>query len=152
MNVPGTYSVQVLKTPANCQRGGDSGAELSLSLWSWCVFMLQPRPREDSSYRTFREIEHPSSWRSFYAAIFEVDGSVCDMTKAVWSSGFSPLVISLLSGNVRVPAHFERGNASFSRCRLPWITSTLKMLLLLLLLWEGVGTLLYTIINILYTA
>lgn len=114
-------------TTVNCQWEGERGAELSLSLGYWDVFMLQLRPREDSSYRTFHETVHPSIRRSYYAESFEVVGSLRDTAKAVWSSSFFPRVIPLLSGNVRVPAHLNTETPHWAVCHLPWITSTLKM-------------------------
>ncbi len=134
VNVPGTYSVQVLKTPAcvlvphYCKlSGGERGAELSLSLWYWDVFMLQLRPREDSSDRTFRETVHPSFWRSYYTVSFEVVASLCDAAKAVWSSSFFLGLFHSIVEIFRVPAHLSTETPHWAICHLPWKTSTLKI-------------------------
>ncbi|KAL1280000.1 hypothetical protein QQF64_014600, partial [Cirrhinus molitorella] len=90
----------------------ERGAELSLSLGYRDVFMLQLRPREDSSYRTFHETVHPSFCRSYYAVSFE------------WKRSS--------------PSPLEHGNASLSSMPPPMNNINTQDVLLLLLLPEGV--------------
>lgn len=63
---------------------------------------------------------------------------------------FFPRDIPLLSGNVRVPAHLSAETPYWAVCHLPWITFNTQDVLLLL--EKDIGTVLYTFINVLYTA